>query len=404
MKNFILLLITLLILPRIGAAQDTIRITNPSFESDHSGQEQVPTGWITTGETGYLPCIQPFCHDLAKLAQHGHNFVSLITRSNGTHQGIATMLPNGVSLKKGTAYRLNLFLAHKSMEITDENGKLEVYKYSARLRIYGYSANGREPELLDESKTVSQEGWEQYTFNLKPTIADVVTLEFQADYPSGNVRSYNGLILLDNISNIIRVRTEAEISESLGDRIPLVNGSFEDAPYSSSTPTGWINCGVERESPPDIQPGSFNVSSPAEDGKTYLGMVVRDNKTYESISQRLSIPLKKGSSYNFFAWLYHSDELKSLSRINPYGEVFFNGPVALRVWGGSYHGAREELLATSPIIDHQTWKEYMLELNPQKADWDHIILEAYYRNETIPPYNGNIMVDNCALYIHKKPK
>ena len=84
--------------------------------------------------------------------------------------------------------------------------------------------------------------------------------------------------------------------------IRLTNPSFEDMPRHSQAPIGWKDCGFPSESPPDIQPdplGQFQVSKAAYHGGTYLGMVVRDNDTWERVSQKLSSPIQNGVCYSF---------------------------------------------------------------------------------------------------------
>ena len=71
------------------------------------------------------------------------------------------------------------------------------------------------------------------------------------------------------------------------DTIRLDNFSFEDFPRHSHVPKGWYDCGFPDESPPDIHPqmggGEFKVNMAPVDGKTYIGMVVRENGTWEAI-------------------------------------------------------------------------------------------------------------------------
>jgi hypothetical protein len=69
--------------------------------------------------------------------------------------------------------------------------------------------------------------------------------------------------------------------------IELNNPSFEDKPSSGKTPRGWENWGFQNQSEVDIQPGQFDVMYKTYHGKTYVGMVVRDDNTYESIGQNL---------------------------------------------------------------------------------------------------------------------
>ena len=87
------------------------------------------------------------------------------------------------------------------------------------------------------------------------------------------------------------------------DTIRLDNFSFEDFPRHSYTPRGWYDCGFPDESPPDIHPqmdgGEFKVNAEPADGRTYIGMVVRDNVTWEAIGQRLNTPLKENQCYDF---------------------------------------------------------------------------------------------------------
>src|SRR5690606_19877691 len=80
--------------------------------------------------------------------------------------------------------------------------------------------------------------------------------------------------------------------------VKLENPSFEDFPQHSRPPTGWTNCGFFDESPPDVQPsGAWGVFWPAMDGNTYLGMVTRENETYESVGQRMNGILWAGTCY-----------------------------------------------------------------------------------------------------------
>ncbi|MEL6944017.1 MAG: hypothetical protein AAFO82_15255, partial [Bacteroidota bacterium] len=85
--------------------------------------------------------------------------------------------------------------------------------------------------------------------------------------------------------------------------IRLNNPSFEDFPRHSHVPRGWYDCGFADESPPDIHPqmdgGEFSVNAIPVSGRTYLGMVVRDNGTWEIIGQRLKFPLKTNQCYDF---------------------------------------------------------------------------------------------------------
>jgi len=90
--------------------------------------------------------------------------------------------------------------------------------------------------------------------------------------------------------------------------IEINNPSFEGIPHKgggifSIGIRGWYDCGnlqFRQESPPDLHPiNAWEVTKQPSDGRTYLGMVVRDNDSWESLSQRLTIPIEEGKCYAF---------------------------------------------------------------------------------------------------------
>ncbi|MCH2043566.1 MAG: OmpA family protein [Saprospiraceae bacterium] len=178
--------------------------------------------------------------------------------------------------------------------------------------------------------------------------------------------------------------------------IYLTNASFEDAPRAGWAPRGWIDCGHAGESPPDVQPnGGFRVTKAAYEGSTYIGLVTRDNNTWERVAQRLTNPIKGGECYNFSLHLARSDTYISSTKKNPNDLVNFERGVTIRIWGGNSSCSYEQLLATSPEVKHFDWRSYSFKLNPTK-DYNYICIEAYYKKPTMFPYNGNILVDNAS--------
>lgn len=173
--------------------------------------------------------------------------------------------------------------------------------------------------------------------------------------------------------------------------IYLENPSFEDAPSVAHPPVGWYYCGQVGESPPDIHPGGFfGVERQAQDGVTFVGMVVRDNGTHEAIGQRLSSPLAAGQCYSFSIYAARSEIYQSVSRLTG-APTNYENPAALYIWGGFANCDRRELLArTSSILDN-AWKQYTLSLHPAES-YTHLLVEAYYSIPG-PPYNGNVLID-----------
>ncbi len=184
--------------------------------------------------------------------------------------------------------------------------------------------------------------------------------------------------------------------------IALENPSFEGVPSEgikdSKLLDGWYDCGFPGESPPDVHPkqgpGAFQVTKQPSDGRTYLGLVVRDNDTWEMVSQRLSQPLVAGNVYSFSLDLCRSEVYMSQSRVTN-KPMNYATPITFRVWGGKGYCSKDELLATSPMIKNSKWERFDFELSPSK-DYRYIVLEAFYKVPTPFPYNGNLLVDNAS--------
>lgn len=188
----------------------------------------------------------------------------------------------------------------------------------------------------------------------------------------------------------------ATTSMVFSQKIQLRNASFEGIPQHSTTPLGWYDCGQVDESPPDIQPGFFDVTKAAADKKTYIGLVTRDNDTWEGMAQRLSAPMEAGQCYNFSISLSRAEKYISFTKTTRVEENF-NKPIRLRIWGGTSYCSKKEKLAESITIKHTSWKNYTFEFTP-KSNYNYIFLEAFFE-PSLFPYNGNILIDECSALI-----
>ncbi len=178
--------------------------------------------------------------------------------------------------------------------------------------------------------------------------------------------------------------------------IQLKNPSFEDTPRHSHVPSGWKNCGQEFESPPDTQPEpTFGVNTKAFDGKTYLGLVVRDNDTWEQVGQSLSDPLMQGKCYSFSLLMAKSATYNSASRRTGKAATYTT-PVVVRIWGGNANCDKQEMLAISEPVDNVEWLEYPFLLSPIKGNYSHLLIEAYYKDRYGDAYNGNVLIDHAS--------
>ncbi|MEN0003672.1 MAG: hypothetical protein AAF798_06000 [Bacteroidota bacterium] len=180
--------------------------------------------------------------------------------------------------------------------------------------------------------------------------------------------------------------------------VPIVfnNPSFEDEPQHSRPPLGWFDCSATKMSPIDTHPsGAFGVEKLPADGNSYVGMVIRDNYTWERFGQQLPQALVAGQAYTFDVALgqsrfYLSTSMRTQLRTN------FVAPVVLRVWGGYKNCNCAALLALSPPINHFDWRSYQFKFIAD-LPYTHITFEAYYVDEELArKQNGHLLMDQLS--------
>ncbi|MCB9294110.1 MAG: hypothetical protein H6559_13465 [Lewinellaceae bacterium] len=178
--------------------------------------------------------------------------------------------------------------------------------------------------------------------------------------------------------------------------ILLENPSFEGTPHHSLLPGGWFDCGHDGESPPDLHPtGEFDVTQRPLSGRSYLGMVARDNNTWEAVGQRLARPMAGGQCYRLGLFLCRSEKYVSLSRATNQVANYAT-PAILRIWGGTEECGKAQLLAATEPVRHPEWAYYEVTLKPKSA-FEYLLLEIYYDPfQSSGPYNGNILVDKLS--------
>ncbi len=196
-----------------------------------------------------------------------------------------------------------------------------------------------------------------------------------------------------------------EINGQTEDPIPLRNPSFEDfARAGSSTsrpPRGWYDCGKPGETAPDIHGSDtdfFQVKVKASHGNTFLGMVARDNETWEGICQRLPRPLEAGKAYTFGIDLARGATYISPGRTTGV-ETNYTKPIKIRIWGGNSYCEGAELLDESALIKHSEWRQYQFRFEP-KRNHKYLLLEVFWQTPALVPSNGNVLVDNATpIYV-----
>jgi hypothetical protein len=164
-------------------------------------------------------------------------------------------------------------------------------------------------------------------------------------------------------------------------------------------PQGWETCNFKGETIPNLLSfGSENELKPMN-GNFYVGMVGRDNGTFESITQTLPAPLRVGVCYKLSVHLAKSPTYKSVSRITGKPENF-NRPlklVILGVGGDSCKFLEQNVIAVSPPIPNNNWRKFTFIIRPTTHDITRLIFAAQFVIDK--PYNGNILIDNFSQIV-----
>ena len=158
----------------------------------------------------------------------------------------------------------------------------------------------------------------------------------------------------------------------------FVNNSFEGEPQDAFIPVGWHKC--TPLTTPDILPGVWGVYQEPAEGSTFVGLITRNDGSYESIGQRFPKPLKAGQCYRITLFVAHSETYAG-----------FNEVIRFRIWGGNEKCRRSELIYESVDVDHSDWKQYIIEYTPD-SDLKYFILEAAFPDAN-KDSRGNVIFD-----------
>ena len=161
--------------------------------------------------------------------------------------------------------------------------------------------------------------------------------------------------------------------------ITLNNPSFEDEPADATTPMGWFEC--TESTTPDIFPGYWGVYEEAADGDTYVGLIIREDRSYEAIGQRTSDGMQSDKCYRFSIDLAHSNNYAG-----------YDAPAKLRVYIGKTKCGKDQMVFESEFIKHTDWKTYIIEFTP-KDESHYIFFEAVDKKGVLLGSKGNILLD-----------
>jgi hypothetical protein len=222
----------------------------------------------------------------------------------------------------------------------------------------------------------------------------------------------SGIFVLSVLTFVVFISLETVAQ----DTIFIMNPSFEGVPkkgrllskeeqseisskknklYTSFDMEGWKDCGCEYCTPPDIHSDSIwgNTLEPA-DGKTYLGLVARDNETFESVSQELSAPLLSGKCYCLDLYVAKADHYWSHSNITNL-EVNYNKSLVLELFGGDYFCHQFRYLVTSQPVNNTEWNQIKLCFKA-KYKMNYLTINATWKRPILVAYNGNVLIDGLS--------
>lgn len=196
---------------------------------------------------------------------------------------------------------------------------------------------------------------------------------------------------------------------SFSQNIKLRNGGFEDRARQGTSNEdqvikGWFDCGridFPAETPPDIHQGVnrkeafWDNEQASAQGSTYLGMVVRETDSFESLSQKLSLPLKAGKCYSFSVYLSMSPTYFSHVSNGGANKKNFSQPIVMVMYGANGFCGEAEVLFESPLVDHSEWKLYNFKIEPSR-DYNYIKIAAKWKSPVLFPYNGHVLVDGAS--------
>ncbi len=163
----------------------------------------------------------------------------------------------------------------------------------------------------------------------------------------------------------------------------LLNPSFEGQILMIGPPPEWEIC-IEG-STPNVQPGKYAVSLPPSHGNTYIGLLTRENNTWEDMYANLETPLSKDSCYIFKIDLAFQEYL-SFTIVDP---------IVLNIYGSNITCQKNNLLWQSPAVGNIDWITYEFLIHNEEFDITDLILESYFAG--IYPYWGYMLLDNISI-------
>jgi hypothetical protein len=176
----------------VTVCQAQLQFKNYSFE-DIPRESYSPVGWFTCG-LGSTPDVLPGPWNVVTPPQEGLTYVGLITRENGTKEVLGQRLSQ--TLKAGGCYTFSVYLARSA----HYGGK---YNMPVCIRLWAGNSKCSMEKKLATTKIIAHTEWRLYTFQFELK-ENYNYLFLEANYASGVIIPYNGNVLIDNCSPVLR--------------------------------------------------------------------------------------------------------------------------------------------------------------------------------------------------------
>jgi hypothetical protein len=194
-----------------GSTPDLIRLQNPSFDAEKFvRRNRLPLpGWRYFGSCAACnPKVEPHQNSKVK-PRHGISYVALLSYKDSSCEAVAQTLSYG--LERDSVYKFSLWLAHplhtyKIFTPTNYNSyNKEKYGRALAFQVWGVNLNNGTTEILAETPLIDHKFWYKYDFLLTPRSDHYDTILLKAAFPHKKPSPYNGCVLVDHCSDIIRI-------------------------------------------------------------------------------------------------------------------------------------------------------------------------------------------------------
>ena len=138
-------------------------------------------------------------------AYEGRMYAGLIATREKTTQALSQRLEGW--LHRDSAYAFSLYMA-RSPRFTEKEpaaSGFSNYKNPLKLRIWAGTRDNPRAELLAESASVFETEWKKFDFTLRPVQGDYNWFTLEAWYVSETGKPYDGNVLLDGCSALVKV-------------------------------------------------------------------------------------------------------------------------------------------------------------------------------------------------------